>query len=581
MLVEPKMKLLLELLNSSSREELIWMNGYLAGLLAQPQHAQQAAPATAAAPAAIAAEVKPAVQKITIAYGTETGNSKKVATDFASQAKKRGITAKLVSLDQYRLNDLSKEEYFFTIISTQGEGEPPATAKKFYDHIHQNGFKLNQLKFGVLALGDTSYPLFCKAGEDVDTQLQKLGGQRIVSLQRCDVDYQTEASTWFADVLTQLTTAGSTAPAASVAVGTPIARKGTGKKIYKGTILTNVNLNDRGSSKETHHIEIGTEEEVDYAPGDSIGIIPENSKAVVDTILALGFSNNGTPVTFRNETDSIFNHLKKRINVAWLPERVVKQYAAIVKQDIPETKIGLVDLLKIYPVKDVQQFYEVVNILEPITPRLYSISSSPAAHGGEVHITVARDTFYINQELKFGLCSDFLSQHLTVSSEIDFYIHKNSQFRLPESGKDVIMIGPGTGIAPFRSFLAERDASGAEGRNWLFFGDQHFVSDFLYQTELQNWLQTGALTNISLAFSRDQKYKIYVQHRILEKAGELWSWLNGGAYVYICGAKEPMSVDVEQALLQVIQRYGGKTGEQAIQYLDQLKEEGRYLKDVY
>jgi sulfite reductase (NADPH) flavoprotein alpha-component len=581
MLVEPKMKLLLELLNSSSREELIWMNGYLAGLLAQPQHAQHAAPATAAAPAAIAAEVKPAVQKITIAYGTETGNSKKVATDFASQAKKRGITAKLVSLDQYRLNDLSKEEYFFTVISTQGEGEPPATAKKFYDHIHQNGFKLNQLKFGVLALGDTSYPLFCKAGEDVDAQLLKLGGQRVVSLQCCDTDYQSDASTWFSNVLTQLTTAGSAAPAASVAVGTPVAKKGTGKKIYKGTILTNVNLNDRGSSKETHHIEIGAEEEVDYAPGDSIGIIPENSKAIVDTILALGFSNNGTPITFRNETDSIFNHLKKRINVAWLPERVVKQYAAIVKQDIPETKIGLVDLLKIYPVKDVQQFHEVVNILEPITPRLYSISSSPAAHGGEVHITVARDTFYVNQELKFGLCSDFLSQHLTVGSEIDFYIHKNSQFRLPESGKDVIMIGPGTGIAPFRSFLAERDASGAEGRNWLFFGDQHFVSDFLYQTELQNWLQTGALTNISLAFSRDQKYKIYVQHRILEKAGELWSWLSDGAYVYICGAKEPMSVDVEQALLQVIQRYGGKTGEQAIQYLDQLKEEGRYLKDVY
>lgn len=582
MLVEPKLKLLLDLLNSSSREELIWMNGYLAGLLAQPQHAQQAAPATVSAPATAVAEVKPTVQKITIAYGTETGNSKKVATDFASQAKKRGITAKLVSLDQYRLNDLSKEEYFFTVISTQGEGEPPATAKKFYDHIHQNGFKLNQLKFGVLALGDTSYPLFCKAGEDVDAQLQKLGGQRVVSLQCCDTDYQSEASTWFSNVLTQLTTAGSAAPAAvSVAVGTPVAKKATGKKIYKGTILTNVNLNDRGSSKETYHIEIGVEEEVDYAPGDSIGIIPENSRAIVDTILALGFSNNGTPVTFRNETDTIYNHLKKRINVAWLPERVVKQYAAIIKQDIPETKIGLVDLLKIYPVKDVQQFYEVVNILEPITPRLYSISSAPAAHSGEVHITVARDTFYINQELKFGLCSDFLSQHLQAGGEIEFYIHKNNQFRLPESGKDVIMIGPGTGIAPFRSFLAERDASGAEGRNWLFFGEQHFVSDFLYQTELQNWLQTGALTNISLAFSRDQQYKIYVQHRILEKAGELWSWINGGAYVYICGAKEPMSVDVEYALLQVIQRYSGKTSEQAMQYLDQLKEEGRYLKDVY
>ncbi|AXY76118.1 sulfite reductase [Paraflavitalea soli] len=573
MLVEPKLKSLLELVNTSSREELIWMNGYLAGLLAQTQPVQQAAPV------AVAAEVKPAVQKITIAYGTETGNSKKLATDFASQAKKSGINAKIVSLDQYRLNDLSKEEYFFTIISTQGEGEPPATAKKFYDHIHQNGFKLNQLKFGVLALGDTSYPLFCKAGEDVDSQLQKLGGQRIVSLQCCDTDYQSEASSWFSNVLTQLTTAGSSAPAQTA--GTPVAKKTTGKKIYKGTVLTNINLNDRGSSKETYHIEIGVDEEVDYQPGDSIGIIPENPKQVVDTILALAFSNNGTPITFRNETDSIFNHLKKRINVAWLPERVVKQYAAIIKQDIPETKIGLVDLLKIYPVKDVQQFHEVVAILEPITPRLYSISSSPSAHSGEVHITVARDTFYINQEAKYGLCSDFLSQHLSPDSEIEFYVHKNNQFRLPEANKDVIMIGPGTGIAPFRSFLAERDATGAEGRNWLFFGDQHFVTDFLYQTEIQNWLQTGALTHVNLAFSRDQKFKIYVQHRILEKAAELWKWISSGAYIYICGAKEPMSVDVEYALLQVIQRYSGKTDEEAIQYLDQLKEEGRYLKDVY
>ncbi|WP_276480033.1 diflavin oxidoreductase [Paraflavitalea pollutisoli] len=578
MLVEPKLKLLLDLVNGSSRDELIWMNGYLAGLLAQPQTAQAAIAAPAAAVVA-AADAKPAVQKITIAYGTETGNSKKLAADFASQAKKKGINAKLVSLDQYKLNDLSKEEYFFTIISTQGEGEPPATAKKFYDHIHQNGFKLSQLKFGVLALGDTSYPLFCKAGEDVDAQLLKLGGQRIATLQRCDTDYHSEATSWFSDVLTQLTTAS---PAAAVAVvGAPVAKKTTGKKIYTGKILTNLNLNDRDSSKETYHIEIGVDDEVDYLPGDSIGIIPENPRTAVDTILALGFSNNNTPFTFRNESDSIYNHLLKRINIAWLPERVVKQYAAIVKQDIPETKIGLVDLMKIYPVKDLQQFHEVVSILEPITPRLYSISSSPNAHSGEVHIIVARDTFYINQELKFGLCSDYLSQQLAVDREIEFYVHKNSQFRLPEAGKDVIMVGPGTGIAPFRSFIAERDATGAEGRNWLFFGDQHFVSDFLYQTELQNWLQTGSLTNISLAFSRDQQYKIYVQHRILEKAAELWKWISGGAYIYICGAKEPMSVDVEYALLQVIQRYGSKTDVQALEFLDQLKEEGRYLKDVY
>jgi sulfite reductase (NADPH) flavoprotein alpha-component len=574
MLAELKLKTLLELVNASSREELVWMNGYLAGLLAQNQAALQASPQ--AAP--VAAEAKPTAQKITIAYGTETGNSKKVATEFAAQAKKKGITAKLVGLDQYRLTDLSKEEYFFAVISTQGDGEPPATAKKFYDHIHQNGFKLSQLKYGVLALGDTSYPLFCKAGEDVDQQLQRLGGQRIVSLERCDTDYQSDASSWFTQVFEQLTTSGTTP--ATVTVGTPVEKKTTGKKIYTGKILTNINLNDRGSDKQTHHIEIGVEEELEYAPGDSIGIVPENSKQAVDIILALAASNNGTQVTFRNETDSIFNLLKKKINIAWLPERVVKQYAAIIKQEIPETKISLVDLLKIYPVKDAKQFYEVVNILEPITPRLYSISSSPAAHDGEVHVTVCRDKFQLNQELKFGLCSDYLSQ-LPAETEVEFYVHHNSQFRLPAADKDVIMVGPGTGIAPFRSFLAERDAAGAAGRNWLFFGDQHFITDFLYQTEIQNWLQTGTLSKVSLAFSRDKKYKIYVQHRMLEQAAELWSWLNNGAYFYVCGAKSPMATDVEYALLQVIERYGGKSTEQAIQYLDELKESGRYLKDVY
>lgn len=575
MLVEPKLKTLLELVRSSTREELVWMNGYLAGLLAQTA---EAPPATAAQPQVTTAVAKPVVQKITIAYGTESGNSKKLATDFASQAKKNGISTKVVSLDQYRLNDLSKEEYFFTIISTQGEGEPPATAKKFYDHIHQNGFKLNQLKYGVLALGDTSYPLYCKAGEDVDTQLQRLGGQRIVSLQKCDTDYEGDAASWFTQVLQQLN--GHGAPASAPAAAPAPAKKSTGKKIHKGTILAGINLNDRGSLKETYHVEIAVEEEVAYQPGDSIGIVPENPQAVVEAILSLTRINPNLPVTFRNESYTVLQLLQKKLNIIYLPERVVKQYAALVQQDIPETKIGLLDLLKIYPVKDAAQFEEVIALLEPITPRLYSISSSPGAHAGEIHLIVARDTYYINQELKYGLCSDFLAQ-LKENDPIEFYVHHNHQFRLPAPEKDTIMIGPGTGVAPFRSFIAERDATGAGGRNWLFFGEQHFVTDFLYQTDFQNWIQTGVLTKLNLAFSRDQSYKIYVQHRILEQAGELWKWIEGGAHIYVCGAKEPMSRDVEYALLQVIGRFGGKNDKDALAYLDVMKEEGRYLKDVY
>lgn len=569
MLAEHRLKAFQELVTQSSREELIWMNGFLAGLVSAEEKAAGAG--STATPVASATRVN----KISILFGTETGNSKKVATEFAAQAKKHGVNVKLTSLDQYRINDLVKEEYTFIVISTQGDGEPPATAKKFYDYIHQQTVNLDKMKFSVLALGDTSYPLFCKVGEDVDTQLTKLGAKRIVPLQKCDTDYAEDAAFWFANVMKALSEGGtSAAPSPSAA------KPSKGKKNYTGTILSNYNLNDRDSNKQTHHIEIAVDEEVHYEPGDSIGLIPHNKKETVDAILALTGTDADTAIEFRKEGYTIGEALTKKINIIHLPERVVKQYAAVTQQEIPDTRIDLLDLLRIYPVKDAAQFEQVIHIMEPITPRLYSVSSSPEAHSGEVHVTVARDKFSVNNEVKFGLCSDYLSQ-LPVDATLDFYVHKNSQFKLPAADKDVIMIGPGTGIAPFRSFIAERDATGAGGRNWLFFGDQKFTSDFLYQTEIQNWVNTGVLTRVNLAFSRDQKSKLYVQHRMLEQAAELWSWIEAGAYIYICGAKAPMSVDVENTLLQIIERYGGKSISDAIVLLDKLKEEGRYLLDVY
>ncbi len=572
MLSSFKLKILQDLVSTSTKDELIWVNGYLSGLLNQEVVASPAsAPSTAVAAA-------PAVGKITIVYGTETGNSKKVATDFALKAKKNSINAKVVSLDQYRLNDLPKEEYLLAVISTQGEGEPPASAKKFYDHIHQNGFKLEKLKYSVLALGDTSYPLFCKAGEDVDTQLERLGGKRVAPLQKCDVDFESEAEDWFGKVLQNLTV--QSAPSSNgVLISPPTTKKSTGKKIYKGTILTNILLNDIGSNKETHHIEVGADD-VEYQPGDSLGIIPENPEKLVTSVIDLLEIDGSQKISFKNEDISAYELLKKKLNIFYLPERVVSKYAALVEQEIPSTRIGLTDLLRIYPLRDKDQFPSLVNILEPIAPRLYSISSSPEAHGGEVHITVARDKFYMNDEWKCGLCSDFLSG-LKVDSEVEFYIHKNNQFRLPAEEADIIMVGPGTGIAPFRSFLAHRDALGANGRNWLFFGDQHFVSDFLYQTELQNWVETGVLTRLNVAFSRDQKEKIYVQHKMLKHGADLYNWLLGGASIYVCGAKDPMSTDVEDTLLQIIQKHGDKTIEESIQFIERLKDESRYLKDVY
>ena len=566
MLAEHKLKILHDLVSNASSEELAWMNTYISSQLAPG--ASEQAPAQ-----------KFTSNKVTITYGTETGNSKRVATDFAARAKKIGINAKLVSLDQYRLTDLPKEEYFLTVISTQGEGEPPEAAKKFYDHIHNNGFKLEKLKYSVLALGDTSYPLFCKTGEEVDEQLNRLGGSRIVDIQKCDVEFDEDASQWFERVLKKLSETGTPA-VATPAPAAAAEKKPAGKKSYTGTVLTNINLNDRGSNKETWHIEIAADE-VEYECGDSIGIVPANPVLMVEKILSLSKGiNAGKKIEYKKETYTIFDLLKYKLNISHLITNVIKRYSAIVGTEINESKMDLPDLLKAFPVKDTAQFEEVLGILNPIAPRLYTLASSPAAHSGEVHVIVAKDTFTVNEELKYGVCSAFLGAQ-KVNSEIKFFVQKNKRFRLPAPDKDIIMIGPGTGIAPYRSFLAERDALGATGKNWLFFGEQHFASDFLYQTELQNWFETGVLTKINLAFSRDQPEKIYVQHRMWEHGQELYNWIQSGAHIYLCGKKDPMSIDVEHTLVEIIEKYGEKTSEEAKEYFLQMQSEGRYSEDVY
>lgn len=565
MLVESRLKTLQEFISTSTRDELVWVNGYLNGILSRNE----------------TNEIQPVpkntgVNKITIAYATETGNSKRLATEFAAKAKKQGIHAKVQGFDQYKLNDLPKEDYLLAIVSTHGDGEPPVAAKKFYDHLHQNGFKLPKLKYSVLALGDTSYPLFCKAGEDVDAQLNKLGGSRIAPLQKCDIDYSTDADEWLDRVFKNLK---ETQTSEAVVLPASPVKKTNGKKIYSGKILTRINLNDRGSLKETNHIEIEAQDVV-YKPGDSIGIIPENKKAIVEEIVALTGVNPQENIDYKDELISVYDLLQKKLSIIHLPERVIKKYASVVQQEIPDTKFDLLDLLKVFPVKDQKEFIEIVKILEPISPRLYSISSSPEAHSGEVHITVAKNCFTVNGELKYGLASEFLSL-LNEDEELKFYIHPNHCFRLPEEDKSVIMIGPGTGIAPFRSFIAERDATGASGKNWLFFGEQHFISDFLYQSEIQSWLETGTLTKVDIAFSRDQAEKVYVQHKITKNGLEFFNWLETGSYVYVCGAKTPMSSDVEDAIVQVVEQFGERTKEEAQKYVEELKEGGRYLIDVY
>jgi len=571
MLGESKKKIFLELIKNSGKDELLWMNGYLNSVVAG-----QSTETPAAA-------VSPAVNKITIVYGTETGNSKKLATDFAAKAKKNHINAKVVGMDTYRLTDLPKEEYLLAVVSTHGDGDPPEAAKKFYDHIHTNGFKLDKLKYSVLALGDTSYPQFCKTGEDVDVQFGKLGGKQIVPIQKCDLEFEEDANKWFNEVLKNLVGAGNgtatAIPATTAAPAHGTSLKKTGKQNYEGTLLLNVDLNDKGSNKETYHIEIAAEG-VEYQCGDSIGIVPENPSDVVTSIIAKTWADGNKVVTYKNEKTTVYELLKRKINIIHLTERLVKQYADATGHAITTGKADLLDLVNKYPVKNPTQFEEILVGLNAIAPRLYTIASSPAAHEGEVHVIVAKDVYNVNGQTKNGLCSGYLGA-LKKNGKQKFFVQPNKRFRLPAENKDVIMVGPGTGIAAFRSFLAERDATGASGRNWLFFGEQHFASDFLYQTEIQNWHETGVLTRVNVAFSRDQKEKIYVQHKMLEHGAELFAWLNGGASFYVCGKKDPMSIDVENTLLQIIEKYGSKSADDAKKYLEQVKEEGRYEKDVY
>ena len=300
---------------------------------------------------------------------------------------------------------------------------------------------------------------------------------------------------------------------------------------------------------------------------------------VID-IIQLKNADGNKPVEFKKEKVTVYELLKRKANIVYLTERLVQQYATITGHAIPAGRKDLLELLKQYPVKNAAQFEEILVGLNGMSPRLYTIASAPAAHDGEVHIIVAKDVYEVNGKKRFGLCSDYLGQ-LKEGRKQQFFVQPNKRFKLPAEDKDVIMVGPGTGIAAFRSFLAERDATAASGKNWLFFGEQHFVSDFLYQTEIQNWYETGVLSKINLAFSRDQKEKIYVQHKMLEHGEELYNWLKGGASFFVCGKKDPMSNDVEKALLSIIEKYGNKTPEGAKEFLEELEESGRYEKDVY
>lgn len=477
MLDDNKKQILNQILASFSKEEILWTSGYLAG---------------SAGGQASAEPQLDIAKNITILYVTETGNSKFLSGEIAKKLKSQGVAVKMKSSDQYRLNDFAKEKNLIVVASTHGEGEIPESGKKFFDHINQNELDLKALNYVVVALGDTNYPLFCQAGKDIDKRLEDLGAKR--AGQRIDLDLD------FEDSIEEIKTFAVNSFAQGGSVQAVAPKKSSGKSEYEGEIVSNINLNDIDSSKETYHIEIAVDDELNYEPGDSIGILIGN---------------------------------------------------------------------------------EELGVEGDITPRLYSIASSVNEHGNEVHLTVSllRYKDENGNEVE-GLFSGYLSR-LKDGDNIKFYISKNRQFKLPADDKNIIMVGPGTGIAPFRAFVGERNYRDAAGKNWLFFGERNFRSDFLYQSEWQDYLTSGILTKIDVAFSRDQEQKIYVQDRIRENGKELYEWLENGAYFYICGDKENMAKDVENCLIEVISTQGGKTKEEAEEYLSKLVEEDRYLKDVY
>ncbi len=566
MLAEPKLKSLSELVSDLSQEELIWVNKYLTGLVSSASKEEL---------------VKQAVvqQRITIAFGTETGNAQRLATHFATKAKQAGLLVKLVGLDQYRLADLPKEKYFFTVISTQGEGEPPIGAKKFYDFILASAPGLTQLQFAVLALGDTAYPLFCKTGEEVDEQFEKLGGSRLLPLQKCDLDYEATAEKWMVNVLSYLeNSTKATNPTIASAVAPAASAKPASRQVYEGTILSKINLNASGSSKRTYHFEIAAED-VNYVTGDSIAITPRNPQEMVTRILSAAKADPEKLVTWKKETYSFEDLLVNKLNISFLSDKSVSQYENIYGNTIPERKISLLALLQKYPVNE-SQLESIIAHLNPVAPRIYNIASSPLVYPGEVHITVLEEHYLENGEDQEGICTQFLKEK-EENDTVSFFIQTNKRFRLPAEDKDVIMIGRGTGIAPFRSFMAERDATGAEGRNWLLFGEEDFTTDFLYQTEWQQYFNTGVLTKVSLAFTNNEEEPFLIQHKLKQQAEEFYAWVQAGAVVYLCGEKDPMGKEVEDTILNIFKEQGNFSDEEAAQYFEQVKKEGRFIKDLY
>lgn len=521
-------------------EQRAWLNGFLAGVLQRGGGTNGAsAPAEAKKP-------------LLIAFGSQSGNAESLAKRLAREATSRGFAARAAGLDSLQPADLIKDKNVLLITSTWGEGDMPDNAVSFWDAINQNGssLKLDGVKYSVLALGDKNYgDTFCLAGKKIDARLTELGATRIVERVDCDVDFDDLAKEWSKNAFTIL---GASKSSDTSDQSDSSDKSWSKKNPFQAKLIANIKLNAKGSSKDTRHIGFSLAGSgLTYEAGDALGVFVKNCPEVVDSVIAAhGFDPNAS------------------IGSKTLREALISDYEVrALFGKMPESGLTLESFLE---------------NLRKLQPRLYSIASSPKAHPDEVHLCVGAVRYSTDGVQHKGVASTFLSDRLALGDTTGIYFHAANHFRLPaDTSKPVIMVGPGTGIAPFRAFLEEREAIGATGKNWLFFGDQKRATDFLYHDQIIAWVQKGLLTRLDTAFSRDQEEKIYVQTRMLQAASEFWQWLEEGACFYVCGDAKRMAKDVDDALHHIIQTQGNKSADEAAAYVAEMKKSKRYARDVY
>ena len=568
-----------ELLGGCSAGQRLWLGGYLAG-------------------GSKAGGTGGKGNSLAVLYGTESGNSETLAARTAKLAKASGFKAKLYDMTETKPGDLARASFLLVVVSTWGEGDPPESAEEYYRTFMAGGIDLSGLRYSVCALGDTSYEHFCKIGKDFDRQLEKLGAERVAPRADCDVEFEEAYEEWVEGALKAL--GAGAAVDSSGAKPEPVAQEQEyGKKNpFPSKVLEKVLLNGPGTKKETWHLELSLDGSgLSYAVGDSLAVVPTNAGDVVQSFLdAAGLSGEeevesklsgrkGLREALASDYD--ITALSRKVAKAWQVHSESVELAELLgdgnKEKFKKWIWGrqIIDLLREFPAEKTEG-QQLIDIFRTLPPRLYSIASSPREHEGEVHLTVAAVRYESNGFQRKGVASTCLADMVEEGDLVPVFVTPNKRFRLPESDAvPIIMVGPGTGVAPFRAFVEDRATREESGPSWLIFGDQHFTYDFLYQLEWQDHLKSGALTRLDVAFSRDQQEKIYVQDRIREKAGEIWQWLEEGAHFYVCGDASRMAPDVHGALLEAIVEEGGRSAEEAEAYLAELKKNGRYQRDVY